>query len=80
MLSSLRLKRYTNKFETTSGLDSLEHCLSKTHFLNFPREISYQYNKWGYRDNDWPSDLTNQLCEIYDGVVFHFYQLNYYKV
>jgi hypothetical protein len=61
MLSSLRLKKYTNKFELTSGLDSLELCLSKSHFLRFPREISYQYNRLGYRDNEWPFDLTNQL-------------------
>jgi hypothetical protein len=43
-----------------SGIDSPDLCLDKTHFENYPHEISYQYNSRGFRDDEWP-DTAEQL-------------------
>ena len=40
----------------TSGSDSPEECLSKDHFLNYTKDISYNYNSRGFRDNEWPDE------------------------
>jgi len=41
-----------------SGIDSLNQCLNKKHFQNFPWPVSYQYNNRGYRDNCWPETVN----------------------
>ena len=40
-----------------SGIDSLERCYNKKHFLEFPYLIDYQYNSRGFRDAEWPESL-----------------------
>lgn len=40
-----------------SGIDSLEHCLDKKHFLEYPYPVDYQYNSRGFRDEEWPDSL-----------------------
>jgi|GEM_PF-3311166 len=66
MIEEIKLSTLANKFELTSGIDSLEHCPVKEHFLNFPDQVSYQYNSMGYRDAEWPEKLTNQIWCIGD--------------
>jgi hypothetical protein len=41
-----------------SGIDSLESCIDKTHFKNYPYTVKYQYNDRGYRDQAWPETLS----------------------
>ena len=43
----------------TSGIDCLQMCLNKEHFRNYPKEITYQYNSRGFRDSEWPDDLSD---------------------
>jgi hypothetical protein len=39
------------------GMDSLEQCLDKRHFVNYPHSIEYTYNSRGFRDREWPDSL-----------------------
>ena len=50
----------------TSGSDSPEECLSKDHFLNYTKDISYNYNSRGFRDNEWPDDLSDVIWCVGD--------------
>jgi hypothetical protein len=38
-------------------MDSLEHCLNKRHFVDYPHSIEYTYNSRGFRDRNWPDSL-----------------------
>jgi len=40
-----------------SGIDSIEHCLDKQHFKQYPYPITYNYNSRGFRDAEWPDTL-----------------------
>jgi hypothetical protein len=40
-----------------SGMDSLERCLNKDHFRNYPHHVEYVYNSRGFRDAEWPDSL-----------------------
>lgn len=42
-----------------SGMDCAKDCFDKKHFKNYTKKISYQYNSKGFRDNEWPDDLSN---------------------
>lgn len=41
-----------------SGIDSLERCIDKDHFVSYPFPVEYHYNNRGFRDQNWPTDLT----------------------
>jgi hypothetical protein len=43
------------------SLDTLSRCVSKKHFLNYPFEITYYHNSRGFRDDEWPEDLSNVI-------------------
>lgn len=43
-----------------SGLDSIDLCLDRKHFKNYPHAITYQYNSRGFRDTEWP-DTQEEL-------------------
>jgi len=44
-------------FVKTCGIDSLDRCLNRQHFLNYPHNIDYQYNSRGFRDAEWPESM-----------------------
>lgn len=44
-----------------SGIDSIEKCKNKNHFINYSKDISYQYNSKGFRDEEWPADTDNVI-------------------
>jgi len=44
-----------------SGIDTLEDCLNRKHFLSYPKDISYRYNSRGFRDHEWPQDLSDVI-------------------
>lgn len=66
MFNNLIIPELINKEFSTTGIDSLENCLNKNHFQNFPHSISYKYNKQGYRDNEWPDNPNNSIWCIGD--------------
>lgn len=49
-----------------SGIDTLENCFDRKHFLNYSKNISYRYNTRGFRDNEWPEDLSDVIWCIGD--------------
>ena len=42
-----------------SGMDTLEECHDKDHYLSYTKDISYRYNSKGFRDHEWPEDLSD---------------------
>jgi hypothetical protein len=52
------LPYYSNQLFNESGIDTWNQCLNKNHFLKFPWPVEYQYNSRGYRDQEWPSNLS----------------------
>lgn len=53
-------------FSKTSGSDCLEKCLNKEHFKNYSKEVSYHYNSQGFRDLEWPVDLSDVVWCVGD--------------
>lgn len=49
-----------------SGTDSPEDCVDKKHFAKYGKEITYQYNSRGFRDDEWPADVSESICCIGD--------------
>jgi len=48
------------------GTDSLTECGNKDHFLNYKKKITYKFNEYGYRDDEWPSDLSDVIWCVGD--------------
>jgi hypothetical protein len=48
-----------------NGIDSVELCQNKQHFLNYPYKISYDYNSRGYRDQEWPDSIDQLKTAIW---------------
>ena len=40
-----------------SGMDSIDRCLDKKHFKNYPHTVKYVYNSRGFRDAEWPESI-----------------------
>jgi len=69
ILADLFLSSRINRFWTESGLDSLDLCLNKQHFLDYPHKVEYQYNSRGFRDSEWPEsfdELQNAIWCVGD--------------
>jgi len=49
-----------------SGMDCLELCANKEHFLNYSKKITYEYNSKGFRDKEWPEDLSDVIWCVGD--------------
>lgn len=56
----------SNLFEVTCGIDTLEHCKDPIHYKMYPKNIVYSYNSFGYRDEEWPTDLNNDIWCVGD--------------
>jgi len=48
-----------------SGLDSLDECLNRRHFKQYPFAIEYAYNSRGFRDQEWPTTLTDLRSAVW---------------
>jgi hypothetical protein len=55
-----------NQKWSVTGLDSLESCLDQTHYLSYPHQFDYQYNSRGFRDSEWPADLSKVVWCVGD--------------
>ena len=49
-----------------SGMDTFEECNDQKHFVNYPKKISYRYNSRGFRDHEWPQDLSDVIWCVGD--------------
>jgi len=55
----IKVTRTTNSVLKELASDRFSLCLDKKHFLNYKKEITYKFNKHGYRDDAWPADLKD---------------------
>ena len=62
----LRLEYTAGKRFSESGIDSYEKCRNKEHFLKFPHPIEYVYNSRGFRDLEWPDDVSDAIWCVGD--------------
>lgn len=53
-------------FEVTCGIDSLEHCKDVAHYKTYAKNVTYAYNSFGYRDEEWPNELSDCIWCIGD--------------
>ena len=49
-----------------SGIDSYDRCVDKNHFEQYGKPVSYNFNSWGCRDREPPTDLTDVIWCIGD--------------
>jgi len=54
ILPEFILRSRANQHWLYSGSDSIEYCLNKHHFLNYPYTVDYSHNSRGFRDAEWP--------------------------
>lgn len=69
ILSDFILHSRVNAVWQFSGIDSIELCLDKKHFKNYPHRVEYVYNSRGFRDQEWPEsveELKNAIWCIGD--------------
>jgi|TARA_R110000822_G_scaffold12605_1_gene45458 hypothetical protein len=50
----------------TLSMDTLERCLDKAHYLSYTKNISYRHNSKGFRDHEWPEDLSDVVWCVGD--------------
>jgi len=50
----------------TSGMDSIDLCNDRSHFQSYHKNISYKYNSKGFRDNEWPKELSDVIWCVGD--------------
>jgi hypothetical protein len=63
----LKIENRIGKPESkTSGIDTLSKCRDKKHYLSFPKKISYKYNSKGFRDEEWPVDMSDVIWCVGD--------------
>jgi hypothetical protein len=66
LLPELYLPSRVNQHWLESGMDSLELCQDREHYLSYPHKVEYHYNSRGFRDAEWPDDLSNVIWCIGD--------------
>ena len=66
MLDNFVVQNRINSTFESGGLDTLEHCLDRKHFLDYPHTVNYKYNSRGFRDTEWPDDLFNCVWALGD--------------
>ena len=63
----LRITKNIDTLESkTSGIDTIESCLDLQHFKSYSKNISYRYNSRGFRDYEWPKDLSEVIWCVGD--------------
>ena len=48
------------------GMDSIEKCHDPRYFLSYPYDVDYTYNSRGFRDAEWPENLSRAIWCIGD--------------
>ena len=66
MLSNLYITSRINQTWRYSGIDSAEQCIDAQHFHSYPFHIEYNYNSRGFRDTEWPNNLSECVWCIGD--------------
>lgn len=59
ILPDFYLAYRANLYCVENGMDSKLNCLDKQRFYSYPHQIEYVYNSRGYRDGEWPTNLSD---------------------
>jgi len=62
----LKIQNKIGVHQKTSGIDSYKWCRNKNYYKNYEKEISYLYNSKGFRDKEWPKDLSKVIWCVGD--------------
>ena len=62
----LKIVSRIDLYSNTTGMDSPELCLDKEHYSNYKKKVEYQYNSRGFRDHEWPEDLSDVIWCVGD--------------
>lgn len=65
-LADLKNPEMINQQLTEIGIDSLDKCRNRRHFQSYPHSVHYSFNSRGFRDPEWPEDLTTAVWCIGD--------------
>ena len=52
------LPQRCDKHYTTLGIDSFFNCRDRWHYIRYPHAVKYDFNSRGFRDSNWPDDLS----------------------
>lgn len=66
VLPELFLPSQAGKQCDYSGMDSPEKCLDPEYFAEYPHPVHYSYNSRGFRDTEWPNDLSQVIWCVGD--------------
>ena len=66
ILPELFLPSRAGKTLDQSGMDSSDRCMDLAHFKLYPHPVQYVYNSRGFRDAEWPSDLSQVIWCVGD--------------
>ena len=66
MIKEMTLTGTADAIYQSMGIDSLEYCKDPLRFKLWKKQVTYMYNYLGYRDNDWPEDVSNQTWCVGD--------------
>lgn len=59
VLPTFYLFSWINLIQEKTGLDDVDTCIDPDHWRNYRWPIDYRHNSRGYRDAEWPEDLSN---------------------
>ncbi len=59
--SLLTVPELANRQCDYTGIDSVNECLDRELFTQWPHVIDYRYNSRGFRDQEWPQDLASAI-------------------
>jgi hypothetical protein len=65
-LPELYLPSRANVHCYETGIDSFELCLDRTHYLSYPHKVEYHHNSRGFRDSEWPDNLSDVIWCVGD--------------
>jgi len=65
ILPNFILHSRKNEVCSESGIDSFNYCQDQLHFKNYPYVVSYHYNSRGFRDQEWPDNLSELANSIW---------------
>ena len=60
-LPDLVLPSRAGQVWATSGMDDPRHCVDPQHYRSYPHPVEYRYNSRGFRDEEWPEDLSGAV-------------------
>lgn len=66
ILPEVRVTEWSMLKTKYSGIDSLGECLDRQWFQQWQYLIDYQYNRRGFRDLEWPADLSGRVWCVGD--------------